>query len=46
MSAVVDMDHEAVEETLEAENGQDPKTNVTSADQMSIFSRIAPSKYC
>jgi hypothetical protein len=42
----VDMDHEVVEEVLEAENSQDPTTNVTSVDQLSISSRIAQSKYC
>ncbi len=43
----VDMDHEVVEEVLEAENSQqDPTANVTSVDQLSISSRIAQSKYC
>jgi hypothetical protein len=46
MLDVVDMDHEVVEEVLEAENSQDPITNATSADQLNIFSRIAQSKYC
>ena len=46
MLDVVDMDHEVVEEVLEAENSQDPTTNVTCVDQLSVSSRIAQSKYC
>ena len=45
MLNVADMDHEVVEEVLEAENSHDPIKNATSADQLNIFSRIAQSKY-
>ena len=40
MLDVVDMDHEVVEEVLEAENSQYPITNATSADQLNFFQEL------